>query len=174
MRAVRAAGGSIRHGARRLVRRACVAVMVLGAMPAAAAAAAAAPQAATITSVAVLKSSWMAMTVAVTYAYPASADTLRLDLEWRRLNGRPLRFTAASAHLAPGSGQVALATSYHGMLPPPTPMMLHLAVAAPNGKVLMQRDCEMALVTATGKDAWAGDLMTKRAKTLTWRVRACR
>jgi hypothetical protein len=149
----------------------CAALLVLGTMPAAAAAA---PQAATITSVAVLTSSWMAMTVAVTYTYPVSTDTLRLDLAWRRLNGRPLRFNPASAHLAPGSGQVALATSYHGMLPPPTPMVLHLAVAAPNGKVLLQRDCEMALVTAAGKDAWAGDLMTKQAGTLTWRVRACR
>lgn len=171
MRAARAARDSVRHAAGRRVRRACVAVLALGIMPAAAAAA---RQAATISSVAVLNSSWMAMTIAVTYAYPVSADTLRLDLEWRRLNGRPLRFATASAHLAPGSGQVALATSYHGMLPPPTPMVLHLAVAAPNGTVLLQRDCEMALVTAAGKDAWAGDLMTKQANTLTWRVRTCR
>lgn len=153
------------------MRRVLGAALAMAAVPMAAAAA---PQAATITSVAVLNSSWMAMTVAVTYAHPAASDTLTLGLEWRRLNGRPLRFSAASAHLLPGSGHVSLATSYHGMLPPPTPMVLHLVVAAPNGRVLLTRDCEMALVTANGKDAWAGDLVTKQANTLTWRVRACR
>lgn len=172
MRAAKDAGDCVRRRTRRRWRRgACGIVAALGAV---AFTAAASPQAATITSVAVLHSSWMAMTVAVTYAHPASTDTLTLELAWRRLNGRPLQFTTASARLAPGSGQVVLTTSYHGMLPPPTPHVLHLAVAAPNGKVLLQRDCQMALVRADGKDAWAGDLMTKHANDLAWRVRACR
>jgi len=114
------------------------------------------------------------MTVAVGYTYPASTDTLRLDVQWRRLNGRPLHFDAATARMAPGSGQLELRTSYHGVLPPPTPMLMHLALSAPNGSVVMQRDCEMALVTADGKDAWAGDLVTRKANALSWRVRSCK
>ena len=132
------------------------------------------PQAAAITSVAVLNSTWMSMTVAVTYVHPGPRDTLTLGLQWRRLNGRALRFSPVSARIAPGSGQIELRTSYHGVLPPPTPMVLHVALAAPNGTVLLQRDCEMALVTAQGKDAWAGDLVTRNANTLSWRVRSCR
>lgn len=164
-------GGTVRHRARRWARRMCGVVAVVAAIPAAAAAA---PQAATITSVSVLRSTWMTMTVAVSYAYPVSSDTLRLDLQWRRLNGRVLRFAGATARMAPGSGQIELQTTYHGVLPPPTPMVMHLAVAAPNGTVLLARDCEMALVTAQGKEAWAGDLVTKNANTLSWRVRSCR
>jgi hypothetical protein len=125
---------------------------------------AAARQTATITSVSVLTSTWMKMTVAVSYAHPESSDTLRLDLQWRRLNGRVLQFSGATARMAPG----------HGVLPPPTPMVMHLAVAAPNGTVLLARDCEMTLVTAQGKEAWAGDLVTRNANTLSWRVRSCK
>lgn len=170
MRAARDAGCYVRHARGRCaMRRVCGIVCAALAMPIASAAAS---QSATITSVAVLKSSWMAMIVAVTYEHPAS-DTLTLALQWRRLNGRPLRFASAAARLAPGSGQVALTTSYHGMLPPPTPMVLHLSLAVPNGKVVLARDCEMALVTPAGKDAWAGDLMSRRAGTLSWRVRSC-
>lgn len=172
MRAAKAARFCVRHLApRRWVRRAAG---ITALVAAAGMGGARAPQAATITSVAVLHSTWMAMTVAVTYARPAATDTLTLDLAWRRLNGRPLQFAAASARLGPGGGQVALATTYHGMLPPPTPLVLHLSVAAPNGKVVLQRDCEMALVRPDGKDAWAGDLMTKQANALAWRVRGCR
>jgi len=149
----------------------CGAAAALAVIPAAAAAA---PQAATITSVSVLRSTWMKMTVAVSYADPASTDTLRLDVQWRRLNGRVLRFSGATARMAPGSGQIQLQTTYHGVVPPPTPMVMHLAVAAPNGTVLLERDCEMALVTAQGKEAWAGDLVTRNANTLSWRVRSCK
>lgn len=172
MRAARDAGCCVRHvSRRRRARRMCRSVVAALAIPLGVAAAS---PSATITSVAVLKSSWMAMIVAVTYQHPASTDTLTLALAWRRLNGRPLQFASASARLAPGSGQVALTTSYHGMLPPPTPMILHLSLAAPNGKVVLARDCEMVLVTPAGKDAWAGDLMTRQAGTLSWRVRSCR
>jgi hypothetical protein len=149
----------------------CGAAAALAVIPAAAAAT---PQAATITSVSVLRSTWMKMTVAVSYADPASTDTLRLDVQWRRLNGRVLRFSGATARMAPGSGQIQLQTTYHGVVPPPTPMVMHLAVAAPNGTVLLERDCEMALVTAQGKEAWAGDLVTRNANTLSWRVRSCK
>jgi len=149
----------------------CGAAAALAVIPAAAAAA---PQAATITSVSVLRSTWMKMTVAVSYADPASTDTLRLDVQWRRLNGRVLRFSGATARMAPGSGQIQLQTTYHGVVPPPTPMVMHLAVAAPNGTVLLERDCEMTLVTAQGKEAWAGDLVTRNANTLSWRVRSCK
>ena len=172
MRAAKGAhGGIVRRNPGRRLRRlmACATAMALIPL-----AAGAGPQGATITSVSVLTSTWMKMTVAITYSEPASTDTLRLDLEWRRLNGRVLRFTAASARMAPGSGQIELETTYHGVLPPPTPMVMHLAVAAPNGTVLMQRDCEMTLVTAQGKDAWAGDLVTKNANALSWRVRSCK
>ncbi|HTL94744.1 MAG TPA: hypothetical protein VL157_04335 [Gemmatimonadaceae bacterium] len=164
-------GGTVRHRARRWVRLVCGAAAVLAVIPAAAAAT---PQAATITSVSVLRSTWMKMTVAVSYADPASTDTLRLDVQWRRLNGRVLRFSGATARMAPGSGQIQLQTTYHGVVPPPTPMVMHLAVAAPNGTVLLERDCEMALVTAQGKEAWAGDLVTRNANTLSWRVRSCK
>ncbi len=172
MRAAKGAdGGTVRHSVRRWASRVCVVAAVLAAVPVAAVAA---PQAATITSVSVLRSTWMQMTVAVSYAYPASSDTLRLDLQWRRLNGRVLQFSGAAARLAPGSGEIVLQTTYHGVLPPPTPMVMHLAVATPNGTVLLARDCEMALVTAQGKEAWAGDLVTKNANTLSWRVRSCK
>lgn len=172
MRAAKGAdGGTVRHRVRRWASRVCGVAAVLAAVPVAAVAA---PQAATITSVSVLRSTWMQMTVAVSYAYPASSDTLRLDLHWRRLNGRALQFSGATARLAPGSGEIELETTYHGVLPPPTPMVMHLAVAAPNGTVLVARDCEMALVTAQGKEAWAGDLVTKNANTLSWRVRSCK
>jgi hypothetical protein len=164
-------GGTVRHCARRCVRLVCGAAAALAVIPAAAAAT---PQAATITSVSVLRSTWMKMTVAVSYADPASTDTLRLDVQWRRLNGRVLRFSGATARMAPGSGQIQLQTTYHGVVPPPTPMVMHLAVAAPNGTVLLERDCEMALVTAQGKEAWAGDLVTRNANTLSWRVRSCK
>lgn len=164
-------GGIVRLGGRGWVRRACGVAAVVAAIPVAAAAA---PQAATITSVSVLRSTWMNITMAVSYAYPASGDTLRLDLQWRRLNGRALQFSGATARMTPGSGQIELQTTYHGVLPPPTPMVMHLAVAAPNGTVLLARDCEMALVTAQGKDAWAGDLVTRNANTLSWRVRSCK
>lgn len=164
-------GGTVRHGVRPWARRVCAAGAVLAAIPMAAAGA---PQAATITSVSVLRSTWMKMTVAVSYAQPASGDTLRLELQWRRLNGRVLQFSGATARMAPGSGQLELQTAYHGVLPPPTPMVMHLAVAAPNGTVLLERDCEMALVTAQGKAAWAGDLVTKNANSLSWRVRSCK
>ncbi|MGH7649826.1 MAG: hypothetical protein ACREND_17075 [Gemmatimonadaceae bacterium] len=168
MRAARDA----RDCVRRLARRARGIGTALGTCVLAGATAPA-PQPATITSVAVVHSSWMAMTVAVAYARPVSTDTLTLGLEWRRTNGRPLQFTAASASIAPGSDHVVLATSYHGILPPPTPMVLHVEMAAPNGKVLLTRDCQMALVTTDGKDAWAGDVVSRRANDLAWRVRAC-
>lgn len=172
---MRAAKGSdrdsVRLGARRWVRHVCRTAAAVAAIPLVLAAA---PQTATITSVAVLTSTWMKMTVAVSYAHPESSDTLRLDLQWRRLNGRVLRFSGATARMAPGSGQIELRTTYHGVLPPPTPMVMHLAVAAPNGTVLLARDCEMALVTAQGKDAWAGDLVTGNANALSWRVRSCK
>ena len=164
-------GGIVRHRTSRWAHRVCGVAAVLAAIPVVAAAA---PQAATITSVSVLRSTWMQMTVAVTYASPASSDTLRLALQWRRLNGRVLRFSGAAARMAHGSGQVELRTTYHGVLPPPTPMVMHLAVAAPNGTVLLSRDCEMALVTAQGKAAWAGDLVTGKANSLSWRIRSCK
>jgi len=172
MRAAKgSAGGTVRQRARRLVRRGWAAAALVAAIPMVVAAA---PQTTTITSVSVLTSTWMKMTVAVSYAHPESGDTLRLDLQWRRLNGRVLQFSGATARMAPGSGQIELRTTYHGVLPPPTPMVMHLAVAAPNGNVLLSRDCEMTLVTAQGKEAWAGDLVGRNANTLSWRVRSCK
>lgn len=133
----------------------------------------AATQATAITSVAVLRSTWMAMTVAVSYKDSLSRDTLTLGVQWRRLNGRPLKFTPALAQLAPGSGAIELHTTYHGVLPPPTPMLMHLVLTARDGHVVVQRDCDMSLVNEAGKEAWAGDLMKKGANDLTWRVRTC-
>jgi hypothetical protein len=133
----------------------------------------AATQDAAITSVAVLRSTWMAMTVSVSYTDPLARDTLTLDVQWSRLNGRALKFAPAAARLAPGGGRIDVETTYHGMLPPPTPMLMHLALRAPNGRVLLARDCEMSLVNRQGKAAWAGDLMWKSANDLAWRVRTC-
>ena len=128
-----------------------------------------------IGAVAVSRSTWMAMTVSVQYDRPGPGDTLELRLDVRRLTGRRLDFSPARTALPPGSGTVALATTFHGILPPPTPIVLHLEVSNRAGRVVLQRDCELHLVNLQGKEAWAGDLVRAReAAGLAWRVSACR
>ncbi len=126
-----------------------------------------------ITGITIPKSSWMAMTLAVTYDHPSLSDTLILDARWRRLNGRPLGFTPVAMRLAPGRRQVFLESSYHGMLPPPTPIVLHLELTGPDGQRVWQSDCRVSLVNPQGKEAWATDLMRKKSRELSWKVKDC-
>ena len=130
-------------------------------------------QAGAITSVAVRRSTWMAMTVSVNYSSPASPESLTVAVAWRRMNGRPLKFTPVVRRAAPGAGVVDIETSYHGMLPPPTPMRMEIELSSPRGRIVLRRHCEMSLVNGRGKAAWAGDLVGKTANELAWKVTTC-
>ncbi|HWG53673.1 MAG TPA: hypothetical protein VN677_10290 [Gemmatimonadaceae bacterium] len=136
-------------------------------------ASAAAVQTAAIVAVSVPSSSWRAMTVDVSYRYPALRDTLRLEARWLRLNGRPLDFPPATEIITPGSGHVTLASRYTGLLPPPTPAVLRLSLLAADGHAVTESDCELALVTPQGRPAWAADLLWKRSRQLSWKIRTC-
>ncbi|MGH7626021.1 MAG: hypothetical protein ACREOJ_11990 [Gemmatimonadaceae bacterium] len=136
-------------------------------------ASAAAVQTAAIVAVSLPSSSWRAMTVDVSYRYPALRDTLRVEARWMRLNGRPLDFPPATETIGPGSGHVTLASRYTGLLPPPTPIVLRLSLFAANGHAVTESDCELALVTPQGRPAWAADLLWKRSRHLSWKIRTC-
>jgi hypothetical protein len=131
------------------------------------------PPGSPIAAISVPTSSWMAMTLAVMYDHPTPSDTLVLGARWRRLNGERLDFTPVVVRIAPGRGEVRLRSSFHGVLPPPTPIVLHLELTRPDGRRVWQRDCRMSLVTPQGKEAWAADLMRKRSRELSWRVKSC-
>lgn len=159
-----------RHAAGRTVRR-------LAAVPALAGVAgwAAHRQPAVIGTVTIAQSTWMAMTVSVSYDRPGPGDTLYVGLDLRRLTGHRLDFAPARGTLPPGRGALTMSTVFHGVLPPPTPIILHLEVTDRTGHVLAQRDCELRLVNARGKDAWAGDFLhASDAASLSWRVASCR
>lgn len=134
---------------------------------------AAAVQTAAIVAVSVPSSSWRALTVDVSYRYPAVRDTLRLEARWMRLNGRPLDFPPVTEIVGPGSGQVTLASRYTGLLPPPTPIVLRLSLRGADGHEVTGSDCELVLVTPQGRPAWAADLLWKRSRHLSWRIRTC-
>jgi hypothetical protein len=156
-------------------RRSFTLLAIAGSLALLAAAKPADPQGPAITGVAVPKSTWMTMTVAVSYDHPGGGphDTLTLGARWRRMNGERLDFTPVTARIAPGQGEVILDTKYHGVLPPPTPIILHLELTAPDGRRLAQRNCRMTLVTPQGKEAWAADLMHKKSRDLSWKVKEC-
>jgi hypothetical protein len=134
---------------------------------------AAAVQTAAIIAVSVPHSSWRAMTVNVSYRNAGLGDTLTLGARWMRLNGRPLDFPPATDTIMPGTGQVTLASRYTGLLPPPTPVLLRLSLFAADGHVVTESDCELTLVTPQGRPAWAADLLWKRSRQLSWKVRTC-
>lgn len=134
---------------------------------------AAARQTPSITTVRVPQSSWMAITLAIGYDQSVVSDTVTLNVHWRRRNGRELSFAPAVVHVAPGSGDVIVQSAYHGILPPPSSIVVHIELAARDGRRLATRDCEVNLVTVNGKDAWAGDLIRRNANALSWRVRSC-
>ena len=136
-------------------------------------ASAAAVQTAAIIAVSVAHSSWRAMTVNVSYRNAGLRDTLTLGARWMRLNDRPLDFPPATDTIMPGTGQVTLASRYTGLLPPPTPIQLRLSLVAADGHVVTESDCELALVTPQGRPAWAADLLWKRSRQLSWKVRTC-
>jgi len=75
--------------------------------------------------------------------------------------------------VTPGHGEATLASTYHGVLPPPSPIVLHLELRSRGGAAVGQRECELALVNARGKPAWAGDLVRRDAQSLTWHVTRC-
>lgn len=131
------------------------------------------PQSTVITQVEVARSTWKAMTIAVTYQQTNVSDTLVLGARWSRLDGGALSFTPAEVRIAPGTGQATLESRFTGLLAPPTPILLRLDLTAPGGRAVWRADCELTLVTPQGRDAWAGDLFRKATRPLSWRVRTC-